>query len=215
MHLSRAGFRQDRARAASRHRHPRPACRSTIRWRNSSMSWCRIIPAGANPNARSGCATRATSPRWHTWLLADLGVEDVNLVGLGFGGWIAAEMVSQSPRSLPPDGAGRPHGHQAARRRHLRPGDRFLSGLSAGRLPQPRRVPPGLRPGRHRPTGTVGHLPRDVLPHRVETLHVQPDVAASARRRAHARHWSSGATTTRSCRSAPATSIPKRCATRR
>src|ERR1700679_681863 len=35
----------------------------------------------------------------HTWLLADLGVEDVNLVGLGFGGWIAAEMVSQSPRS--------------------------------------------------------------------------------------------------------------------
>jgi len=35
----------------------------------------------------------------HTWLLADLGVEDVNVVGLGFGGWIAAEMVSQSPRS--------------------------------------------------------------------------------------------------------------------
>ncbi len=35
----------------------------------------------------------------HTWLLADLGVEDVNLVGLGFGGWIAAEMISQSPRS--------------------------------------------------------------------------------------------------------------------
>jgi pimeloyl-ACP methyl ester carboxylesterase len=35
----------------------------------------------------------------HAWMLADLGVEDVNLVGLGFGGWIAAEMVSQSPRS--------------------------------------------------------------------------------------------------------------------
>src|SRR3954468_18988648 len=35
----------------------------------------------------------------HTWLLAELGVEDVNLVGLGFGGWIAAEMISQSPRS--------------------------------------------------------------------------------------------------------------------
>ena len=35
----------------------------------------------------------------HTWLLADLGISDVNLVGLGFGGWIAAEMVSQSPQT--------------------------------------------------------------------------------------------------------------------
>jgi pimeloyl-ACP methyl ester carboxylesterase len=34
------------------------------------------------------------------WLLAELGVEDVNLVGLGFGGWIAAEMASQSPRTF-------------------------------------------------------------------------------------------------------------------
>jgi pimeloyl-ACP methyl ester carboxylesterase len=30
-------------------------------------------------------------------LLADLGVTDVSLVGLGFGGWIAAEMASLSP----------------------------------------------------------------------------------------------------------------------
>jgi pimeloyl-ACP methyl ester carboxylesterase len=30
-------------------------------------------------------------------LLADLGVADVSLVGLGFGGWIAAEMASLSP----------------------------------------------------------------------------------------------------------------------
>ncbi len=33
----------------------------------------------------------------HAWLLAELGVTDVSLVGLGFGGWIAAEMASQSP----------------------------------------------------------------------------------------------------------------------
>ena len=33
----------------------------------------------------------------HTWLLADLGLSDVSLVGLGFGGWIAAEMASQAP----------------------------------------------------------------------------------------------------------------------
>ena len=44
----------------------------------------------------------------------------------------------------------------------------------------------GLWPGRHRSARKVGHLPRDVFPHRVETLHVQPDLAASAGRRAHA-----------------------------
>jgi pimeloyl-ACP methyl ester carboxylesterase len=33
----------------------------------------------------------------HSWLLADLGLSNVSLVGLGFGGWIAAEMASQSP----------------------------------------------------------------------------------------------------------------------
>ena len=31
------------------------------------------------------------------WLLSDLGLSDVSLIGLGFGGWIAAEMASQSP----------------------------------------------------------------------------------------------------------------------
>jgi pimeloyl-ACP methyl ester carboxylesterase len=35
----------------------------------------------------------------YSWLLADLGLQDVSLVGLGFGGWIAAEMASQSPAS--------------------------------------------------------------------------------------------------------------------
>jgi pimeloyl-ACP methyl ester carboxylesterase len=33
----------------------------------------------------------------HAWLLADLGVSAVSLVGLGFGGWIAAEMASLAP----------------------------------------------------------------------------------------------------------------------
>ncbi|MDE2005916.1 MAG: alpha/beta hydrolase [Rhodospirillales bacterium] len=31
------------------------------------------------------------------WLLAELGLKDVALVGLGFGGWIAAEMASLAP----------------------------------------------------------------------------------------------------------------------
>ena len=33
----------------------------------------------------------------HAWLLSDLGLKDASLVGLGFGGWIAAEMASQAP----------------------------------------------------------------------------------------------------------------------
>jgi pimeloyl-ACP methyl ester carboxylesterase len=38
---------------------------------------------------------------FHTWLLADLGLSNVALVGLGFGGWIAAEMASQAPTAYP------------------------------------------------------------------------------------------------------------------
>ncbi len=33
----------------------------------------------------------------YQWMLADLGLENVTLVGLGFGGWIAAEMATMSP----------------------------------------------------------------------------------------------------------------------
>src|SRR5262245_11043773 len=33
-------------------------------------------------------------------LLADLGIAQASLVGLGFGGWIAAEMASMAPRDL-------------------------------------------------------------------------------------------------------------------
>lgn len=33
----------------------------------------------------------------YAWLLADLDLQGVSLVGLGFGGWIAAEMASQAP----------------------------------------------------------------------------------------------------------------------
>jgi len=53
---------------------------------------------------------RSTRPSWmrsvrdvaimYQWLLADLDLADVSLVGLGFGGWIAAEMASMAPRSF-------------------------------------------------------------------------------------------------------------------
>jgi len=36
----------------------------------------------------------------YQWLLSDLGVERASLVGLGFGGWIAAEMAAMAPRDL-------------------------------------------------------------------------------------------------------------------
>src|ERR1700687_3330976 len=34
----------------------------------------------------------------YQWLLADLGIDRASLVGLGFGGWIAAEMAAPGPR---------------------------------------------------------------------------------------------------------------------
>lgn len=36
----------------------------------------------------------------YAWLLADLNLSGVSLVGLGFGGWIAAEMASQAPTAF-------------------------------------------------------------------------------------------------------------------
>jgi pimeloyl-ACP methyl ester carboxylesterase len=36
----------------------------------------------------------------YQWLLADLGVTGATLVGLGFGGWIAAEMASMAPAAF-------------------------------------------------------------------------------------------------------------------
>ena len=36
----------------------------------------------------------------HQWLLSDLEIERPSLIGLGFGGWIAAEMAMMAPRSF-------------------------------------------------------------------------------------------------------------------
>src|SRR6266702_3210426 len=36
----------------------------------------------------------------YQWLLAELGVENASLVGLGFGGWVAAEMAALAPRDF-------------------------------------------------------------------------------------------------------------------
>src|SRR5262245_22563278 len=36
----------------------------------------------------------------HRGLLAELGIERATLVGLGFGGWIAAEMATMAPRDV-------------------------------------------------------------------------------------------------------------------
>jgi pimeloyl-ACP methyl ester carboxylesterase len=36
----------------------------------------------------------------YQWLLADLGIERASLVGLGFGGWVAAEMAALAPRDF-------------------------------------------------------------------------------------------------------------------
>jgi pimeloyl-ACP methyl ester carboxylesterase len=57
-----------------------------------------------------GFGEKAERPPWlrhprdlaalYQWLLAELGVERTSLVGLGFGGWIAAEMAAFAPRDF-------------------------------------------------------------------------------------------------------------------
>jgi pimeloyl-ACP methyl ester carboxylesterase len=53
---------------------------------------------------------RSEQPAWmrsvrdvavvYQWLCADRGLADLSVVGLGFGGWIAAEMATMAPRAL-------------------------------------------------------------------------------------------------------------------
>jgi pimeloyl-ACP methyl ester carboxylesterase len=55
-----------------------------------------------------GYGSKAERPQWlrsardvavmYRWLLSDLGIERASLVGLGFGGWIAAEMATMAPQ---------------------------------------------------------------------------------------------------------------------
>jgi pimeloyl-ACP methyl ester carboxylesterase len=57
-----------------------------------------------------GFGEQAERPRWmrhprdlaalYQWALAELGIERASLVGLGFGGWVAAEMAALAPRDF-------------------------------------------------------------------------------------------------------------------
>ena len=47
-----------------------------------------------------GCATPRDIAAMYAWLLAELDATGVSLIGLGFGGWIAAEMASQAPQTF-------------------------------------------------------------------------------------------------------------------
>ena len=57
-----------------------------------------------------GFGEKSERPQWlrhprdiaamYQWLLAELGIDRASLVGLGFGGWIAAEMAALAPRDF-------------------------------------------------------------------------------------------------------------------
>ena len=63
-----------------------------------------IVPTHPGFGAKSERAAWLRHPRdlaaLYQWLLAELGVERASLVGLGFGGWIAAEMAAAAPRDF-------------------------------------------------------------------------------------------------------------------
>ena len=109
-----------------------------------------------------------------------------SLIGLGFGGWIAAEMATMAPRDF--------HRLVLVGAMGLKPpeGDIFDQAIvsyidyaRAGFHDQAG-VRPDLWRCLDRPAGRLGSVPRDELPHRLEALHVQPDLAASAGRGARA-----------------------------
>ena len=60
-----------------------------------------IVPVHPGWGEKSERATWLRHPRdlgaLYQWLLAELGIERASLVGLGFGGWIAAEMAALAP----------------------------------------------------------------------------------------------------------------------
>jgi pimeloyl-ACP methyl ester carboxylesterase len=63
-----------------------------------------IVPVHPGFGEKSQRASWVRHPRdlaaLYQWLLAELGVERPSLVGLGFGGWIAAEMAALAPRDF-------------------------------------------------------------------------------------------------------------------
>ena len=118
----------------------------------------------------------------YQWLLSHLGVERASLIGLGFGGWIAAEMATMAPREF--------HRLVLVGAMGLKPpqGDIFDQAIVS--------YLDYARAGFHDQQAfakiygdvttdqlvDVGPLPRDVLPDRLEAVHVQPDIAASVGR---------------------------------
>ncbi len=112
----------------------------------------------------------------HQWLLAELDVTDCALLGLGFGGWIAAEMASLAPRQFHRLVLVGAHGVKPPQ------GDildqaiiSYIAYPHAGFHDQEafHRVYGEVS---DRPARTMGHRPRNVLPRGVETVHVQPDL---------------------------------------
>ena len=63
-----------------------------------------IVPVHPGFGEKSERASWVRHPRdlaaLYQWLLAELGVSSASLIGLGFGGWIAAEMVALAPRDF-------------------------------------------------------------------------------------------------------------------
>ena len=63
-----------------------------------------IVPNHPGFGEKSERATWLRHPRdlaaLYRWLLVELGIETPSLVGLGFGGWIAAEMAASAPRDV-------------------------------------------------------------------------------------------------------------------
>ena len=135
-------------------------------------------------------------------VLETLPYERVTLVGLSFGGWLAAEIAVQV---LPPHRPARPRGrvrHQDQRSRDARhPGrlQHLAPGGAAAELARSRQVGAGLQ--RHVGRRAGGPRPQlgGAVPLRLASLHVQPPAEALAAPHHACRRSCSGARATGSC----------------
>src|SRR5262249_37013645 len=123
--------------------------------------------------------------------LPRLGLSRPALVGLGLGGFVAAEMGTVGPERIGRPGLrggpGRPRA-PAARGRGPGPDDGRLPRVRDGGLPRRGGVPRRLRRRRAAVVqGAVGLQPGDDGASHLEALHVQPPAGAAAPRGVHAR----------------------------
>ena len=174
---------------------------------------CAVAP-GLRPHPVPGLdqLRSRTRPSSTTGSFSKAGLDEVDLVGTGVGGWIAAQMAIMSQRATAPPGAGRCRPDSARREAEIldifvTPWQEVIERGFHDAAPRAR-VSAHLRRGAHRRVRRRARgRPHDDHAHVLQTVHVRSGAAGHAGQGAACRRSSCGASRTRSCRSNARTCI--------